>query len=265
MVFTSHFTDQLEVAEFVADELPERRSKALEAHLERCPACRDAAADERRRVRRRATMAAAGGEVLTDTGSVALVGTRRRRMVSNAVPTIGALLTVVAFVAVLVAAWNAGGSHARADLTASVAAFSASGTPLSDYDIAELRRAGWTCPDLRPNGLTMTSSSGAKSGDLAWVSITYTGEQGAVVLTETRSLAAGAGTPAAKPELDAQQFAGGSARFALHSGLDAKAAAALQSSISALAAESAQDAQAEPASGWDRLSRGFVRLVDPTR
>ncbi|MDR2257209.1 MAG: hypothetical protein LBE25_14610 [Arthrobacter sp.] len=265
MVFSSHFVDALEVEHFVAAELAERRFRALEAHLERCPSCRDAAADERRRVRRRASMAAAGGEVLTDTGSVALVGTRRRRMVSNAVPTVGALLTVLAFVAVLVAAWNAGGSHARADLAASVSAFTSSGTPLSDYDIAELRRSGWTCPDLRPNGLTMTSSTGAKSGDLAWVSITYSGLQGAVVLTETRSLAAGAGAPAARAGVDAEQFTEGAARFALHSTLDDQGTAALRASVVALAAEADQDAQSEPASGWDRLSRGFTRLVDPTR
>ena len=39
-------------------------------------------------------------------------------MVSNAVPVIGSLVTVLAFVAVLFAAWNAGGRADAADLGA---------------------------------------------------------------------------------------------------------------------------------------------------
>lgn len=280
MLFTHHLADTQEVAQYLGGDFPPRRAHHMDLHLSRCPECRDAVADFRRRAKRRESYAAASvaarngsgpeaawaASALTDTGGITMVGTRRRRMVSNAVPTVGAILTVLAFVSVLVAAWNAGGSHARADLDHSSESFSDSGTALSDYDIADLRRAGWTCPDLRPNGLTMTSSTGTRQGDIASVTITYSGPSGAVVLTETRSTAAGVtSAPTGTSGDEALRFTVANGLFALHSGMDEKANAALRDSVVSSAKESDQDAQAAAASGWERLSRGFARLVDPTR
>lgn len=257
------------VADYVTGAMPERKRAAMRAHLERCPECRDLVADYRRTARRRATMAQSmGGEsVDVDTKELLLLGTRRRRMVSNAVPVIGSLVTVLAFVAVLFAAWNAGGRADAADLAVPTESFTQTGAALSDYEIADLRRAGWTCPDLRPIGLTMTSSTGTRVGDDAWVTITYSGNGRAVVLTETRAVAgdhSGTVPVTAAGEAGTTIDAGG-ARYVLHSSMGESANRELTERLHDIADDREEDAAASTLSGWDRLSRGFSRLVDPTR
>lgn len=284
------------VQAYVAGDLAPKRVQVMEAHLSRCAECRDLVAETRRNERRRQTRAESG-EPPVDTGSTVMVGTRRR-MVSNAVPVIGSIVTVVAFVAVLLAAWNAGGSDAGT-VGGPAEEFSANGQPLSGFQVAELRRKGWSCPDLRTMGLDMTSSIGFRQGDVGSVTLTYSGKGSAVVLSETRNLgsngadAAQVPSSAASPapgepggsETSAQSGASagsgaaasplatgtsvtieaGGAQYVVHSSLSQEETAVLVARVKEIAEDRQEDIQAAEVGGWDRLSRGFARLVDPTR
>lgn len=275
------------VAAYVAGELPPKRRAVVEHHLSRCAECRDLVAETRRNERRRQTRAESG-EPAVDTGSTVMVGTRRR-MVSNAVPVVGSIITIVAFVAVIVAAWNAGGSDAN-HVGGPTDEFTSQGQPLSGFQVADLRRNGWSCPDLRTLGLDMTSSIGFRKGDVGSVTLTYSGQGSAVVLSETRALgsqgseasgeAATAGTepqsqgsasigsadPTATPEAGRTiTVSVGGAEYVVHSSLSQEATDTLVARVKEIAEDRQQDVQAAELGGWDRLSRGFARLVDPTR
>jgi|GEM_PF-2442475 len=271
-------------AEYVAGQVPARRREAMEAHLSRCAHCRSLVAGYRRRERRRLALPEETAAV--DTGPQALVGTRRRAL-SNAVPIVGSLLTVIAFVGVLVAAWNAGGAEDTEVVSAPEAEFSAAGVALSSYQVSDLRRSGWACPDLRPLGLEMTSSTGYRSGDTASVTMTFSGDGKAVVLSETRQVgASGAGLDSPTPEAAAsveptlqaettglKEAAGDAVRFTapdggryvVHSSLDKEHTSALVSRLQDLSQDRVEDARAAAVGGWARLTRGWARLVDPTR
>jgi len=267
VAFVHHLSDGREVAEYVTGEMPARRAAALELHLGRCPVCRDAVAEYRRTARRRANLVAGSAVQWPDTGSLVLVGSRRR-LVSNAVPVLGCLVTFVTIVAVLLAAWQAGASTANADLVKPTSEFTASGVALSDYDVAELRRAGWTCADLRAGGYATTSATGITQGDVAAVTTSYAGKDGSVVLTEERSLSGG-GAPASPAGATAdgtpRTFVVAGARFVLDASLSGQSVDALEDQVRDMARDAQSDAEADVAAGWDRLARGFTRLVDPTR
>lgn len=280
------------VDEYVSEEVPARRRAAMEHHLMRCPECRVTVAGHRRRERRRQALAEGTVVLATDTEATAVVGTRRRA-ISNAVPVLGSLLTVFAFVGVLVAAWNAGAAEDVSAVSAPTDEFSAAGVALSSYQVSDLRRAGWACPDLRPLGLEMTSSTGYRRGDVGSVTMTFAGEDKAVVITESRSLAVGAGLAdleadaSGSGELRAEAAAltdeaatpttsedagrsvtisaadGG--RYVVHSSLSEADTQALVARLRDLSQDRAEDARAAAVSGWDRLTRGWARLVDPTR
>lgn len=277
------------VQDYVNDGMAPKRRLVMEQHLRRCPACRDLVAEYRRKLRRMETRAQTG-EIAVDTGQSVMIGTRRG-MVSSAVPVLGSIITVVAFVAVLVAAWNAGGATDSEDLAHPTAQFSAEGVALTGFQVTDLRRAGWSCPDLRPLGLEMTSSVGYRKQGVASVTLSYSGNGRAVVVSETRRLdgqgvapaAAESGAdPSAAGEASAGSDAGQAAaqaldaapsatitadgaRFVVHSTLDAAATDVLVQRVQDLAQDREEDARAAAVGGWDRLSRGFARLVDPTR
>lgn len=272
------------VQAYVAGDLPPKRRRVMEHHLSRCAECRDLVAEFRRNERRRKTRAESG-EPPVDTGSTVMVGTRRR-MVSNAVPVVGSIITIVAFVAVLMAAWNAGGSDASHE-GGPAEGFTTSGQPLSGFQVADLRRHGWSCPDLRTLGLDMTSSIGFRKGDVGSVTMTYSGNGSAVVLSETRPLgsehtaqddassgqdsgadASEAGSALSATTPDAGRTVTvtvGGAEYVVHSSLNQAETTALVDRVKEIAEDRQEDVRAAEVGGWDRLSRGFARLVDPTR
>lgn len=270
---------------YVEDSLPQNRHAAVREHLGRCPACRDLVAERRRDARRRERRAGADtGPTAVCQPPTALLGTRRR-MVRRAVPVLGTVVTVLAFVAVVAAAWQVGGRDASVSSASPTEHFTSQGIELDSYDIAGLRRAGWACPDLRQLGLELSSSTGVREGDTATVTLAYVpqGEEGkdkgaaTVVLSESRSLATAKGsaatsavgpnaaTGATEPLAAAEgtqrvRIDSASVDFVVESGLDRSQTDALLQRVRALSKDEAAEAQAGTAEGWDRLLRGFSRL-----
>lgn len=279
------------IDDYVRGRMRGRKCAVMEVHLQRCARCRDQVAQVRRRLRRTSTRP---DEVLSslvdagvDTAPNDLV-TRPRRLMSNSVPVLGSLFTLIAFVSVLLAAWHAGGKVNNV-LAESAEDFTVAGVELTQAEVAELRRAGWTCADLTPMGLPTAKVMGYRNGDVVTVSTTYTTKGRTAVVAESRWLeggahAAAAPTPtraaadgaseAAAPDLERtttsatsttlQGRDGGS--YAISSTLGEETTDRLVSRVERLSADRVEDAKASSTvSGWERLQRGWAQLVEPNR
>jgi predicted anti-sigma-YlaC factor YlaD len=279
------------IDDYVRGHMSARKRAAVEAHLDRCPRCRGLVADCKRRLRRSFSRP---GEVLSsvadagvDTAPNDLV-TRPRRVMSTSLPVLGSLFTLLAFITVLLAAWHAGG---RATSSAATAAedFTVAGAQLSDADVSSLRKAGWTCADLTPLGLRTAKIVGFKQGQIATVSTTYTVNGKSVVVAESRWAgdsegAATVPTPTAVAVRGSEQahkaglqravataepttlagVDGGS--YAISSTLDSEQTKRVVARLDRLSSDRVQDDKASSSmSGWERLSRGWARLVEPNR
>jgi hypothetical protein len=279
------------IDDYVRGRMSARKRAAVESHLLKCPRCRGRVADCKRRLRRSSSRP---DEVLSyvadagvDTAPNDLV-TRPRRVMSTSVPVLGTLLTLIAFVTVVLAAWHAGG---RESSSAAPAAedFTVAGAQLSDADVSDLRRAGWTCADLSPLGLRTEKVVGTKRGDVATVATTYTANGRSVVVAESRwagdgerSAAAPTPTAAAASGSAAAHKAGlqravataeptslagvDGGSYAISSTLDAAQTKRVVARLDRLSSDRVQDDKASSTvSGWERLSRGWARLVEPNR
>ena len=278
------------IDDYVRGRMRGRKCAVMEVHLQRCARCRDQVVQARRRLRRTSTRP---DEVLSslvdagvDTAPNDLV-TRPRRLMSNSVPVLGSLFTLIAFVSVLLAAWHAGGKTNNV-LAESAEDFTVAGVELSDAEVSELRQAGWTCADLRPMGLATTKVMGYRNGDVVTVSTTYetqgrtavvaesrwseSGEHNAAAPTPTETAADGASAAAAPDMKRAMTTAssttlrgrdGGS--YAVSSTLGDDVTDRLVSRVERLSADRVEDAKASSTvSGWERLQRGWAQLVEPS-
>jgi hypothetical protein len=283
------------IDDYVRGRMSGRRCTVMESHLQRCPRCRDRVARAKRAMRRTSTrpdeVLSSVADAGVDTAPNDLV-TRPRRWVSTSVPVIGSLVTLIAFVSVLVAAWHAGG---RVNVAQTEAAedFTVAGAELTEAEVSDLRRAGWTCADLDPMGLDTAKVVGRRSGDVVTVSTTYRGDGEWAVVAESRwvggsSHAGAAPTPTAPtPTASAADGVtdgagqdlkrassassttlrgrdGGS--YAISSTLGSRQTERLVARVERLSSDRVEDAKASSTvSGWERLQRGWAELVEPQR
>lgn len=272
------------VDDYVHARLSQRKQVVMESHLRRCSRCRDLVVRRRRRLRQASalpddvisSMAQAG----VDTAPNDLV-TRPRRVASTSVPVLGSLLTLIAFVAVLVAAWQAGGEE-HEPAAAPAEEFTAAGVQLSQKQVTELRRTGWTCPDLSPLGLKAGTPIGFRRDGVQTVSTSYHRDGRTVVVSESRRTGGHSASPSVPADHAAQDSGADLQRTGKHtttlavtgvdgseylvrSSLDDVDTEALVQRLKDLSDDRVEDAKASSASGWERLARGWARLVEPAR
>ncbi|MDN5756044.1 MAG: zf-HC2 domain-containing protein [Arthrobacter sp.] len=197
---------------YLDGELNDRQRAALEHHVGRCADCRLRLEDRRRLKRRLQSLGSTAGEATPDD---ALMGRLRQGPWSMGTPTafaeasldadghssrlrslapgLAATAMAAMLTAVVCAAWVLGGTVQDAtDGHGPLAgAWSGTGTELSRSDLGTLRAAGWNCPTMSPAGLELVRATGSRTGGIDQVTLEFTGDQGEVVLTESRTRDAG--------------------------------------------------------------------------
>ncbi len=299
---------------YLDGELNERQRAALEQHVGLCADCRLRLEDRRRLKRRLQSLSTAADETTPDDelmgrlrqspwsaeaptafADAALDADGHSSRLRSLAPALAATAVAAMLTAVVCAAWMLGGTvQDAADGHGPLAApWSGTETELSRSDLGALRAAGWNCPNMAPTGLELVRATGSRTGGIDHVTLEFSGDNGEVVLTESRTrnaelLKSSLFQPAAAPERTSTHAVGTApsqlqsidgetvsvatveggleldmqnATYALRSSMDGPGTAAVKSRI--VATEHARLApHAEGTEGiMARLGRGMSRLL----
>ncbi|WP_372697983.1 anti-sigma factor [Arthrobacter sp. JSM 101049] len=123
-------------------------------------------------------------------------------------PTLATAAVVAMLAAVVCAAWVLGGAVRNPVAGGGPVAgpWSESAAELSSSDLADLRAAGWNCPTMRAAGLELVRATGSKVDGVDHVTLEFTGNDGDLVLTESRTPGISLlKSPLARPASDVKQ------------------------------------------------------------
>lgn len=197
------------IDDYLDGELDAAQRGALERHVGQCADCRLQLEDRRRLKRRLQSLSyevpedrLPDDELLgrlrespwtatppTVFSAASLDAEGHSSRLRNLAPTLASAAVVAMLAAVVCAAWVLGGAvrNPVADGGSVAGPWTESAAELSSADLADLRAAGWNCPTMRAAGLDLVRATGSKIDGVDHVTLEFTGNDGDLVLTESRT------------------------------------------------------------------------------
>lgn len=197
------------IEDYLDGELDAHQRRALERHVRECADCRLLLEDRRRLKRRLQSLnTVVHEEGLPDDAllgrlrespwspssptvfaAAALDADGHSSRLRNLAPSLASAAVVAMLAAVLCAAWMLGGSVTGSSSGEGPVAgsWTERATELSRAELGDLRAAGWNCPTMRTAGLELVRATGSRVHGVEHVTLEFSGNQGELVLTESRT------------------------------------------------------------------------------